>query len=170
MNYALPIALLMVSFALIVVEVFIPSFGALTIMAIAALVGAVLLGFEESTTLGWSLVGTSVLGVPIVLVLSFKVFPGTPLGKHMILSGPKSHPEPATRSDRTDLVGREGVARSALRPSGTADFDGERLDVVTRGELVDAGCRIRVIENRGNRIVVRAIETPSAAAEEEELR
>jgi membrane-bound serine protease (ClpP class) len=89
----------------------------------------------------------------------------------MILSAPESHPQPATRSHREDLVGREGVARSQLRPSGTADFDGERLDVVTRGELVDAGSRIRVIENRGNRIVVRAVEPPPADTEdEEELR
>jgi len=171
MNYALPIALLVISFALIVIEVFLPSFGALTLMAIGALVGAIVLGFGENATLGWILVGTSVVGVPTLIVISFKVFPNTSLGRHMILSAPASHPKPATRSDRESLIGREGIARTQLRPSGTADFDGERLDVLTRGELLDAGSRIRIIENKGNRIVVRAVETPPAETdEEEELR
>ena len=171
MNYALPIGLLVISFGLIVIEVFIPSFGALTLMAIGALVGSIVLGFGESTMLGWILVGTAAVGVPTVLVVSFRVFPATSLGKHMILSAPTSHPKPATRSDRSELVGREGIARTQLRPSGTADIEGERLDVVTRGEMVDAGSRIRILENRGNRIVVRAVDTPPAeASEEEELR
>jgi len=171
MNYAVPIALLIISFGLIVIEVFIPSFGALTLMAIGTLVGSIILGFGENATLGWILVGTSAVGVPTLLVISFRVFPKTSLGKHMILSAPASHPEPATRSNRQDLVGRTGIARTQLRPSGTAEVDGERLDVVTRGEMVDAGSRIRILENRGNRIVVRAVETPPAETdEEEELR
>jgi membrane-bound serine protease (ClpP class) len=170
MNYALPIGLLLLSFLLIVIEIFVPSFGAISLLAVASLVGSIVLAFAESETFGWALIGTSAVGIPVLLVISFKVFPSTPLGKHMILGAPKRHPEPATRSNRTDLVGREGIARSQLRPSGTADLDGERVDVVTRGELVDAGSRIRVIENRGNRIVVKAIETKSKETDEEELR
>ncbi|MEN8149001.1 MAG: NfeD family protein [Planctomycetota bacterium] len=170
MSYAIPIGLLTLSFALAIIEVFIPSFGALAIMSLSSLVGAIWFGFQEGPVLGWTLAGTAAVGMPTLLVMSFKIFPKTKLGKHMILSAPESHPEPATRSDRTDLVGKEGVARSALRPSGTAEFDGERLDVVTRGELVDTGTRIRIIENRGNRIVVRAVDSPPSEAETEQER
>jgi len=168
MSYALPIGLLTLSFGLAIIEVFIPTFGALAIMSLTALVGAIYFGFQQDPILGWSLAGLAAVGMPTLIVVSFKIFPKTKMGKHMILSAPESHPAPATRSDRTDLVGREGVARSALRPSGTAEFDGERLDVVTRGELVDAGIPIRIIENRGNRIIVRAVETPPAESETEQ--
>ena len=82
----------------------------------------------------------------------------------------RRRPEPATRSDRQELVGQEGVAKSRLRPSGTAEFAGERLDVVTRGEMVEPGDRIVIIENQGNRIVVRKVEETTGETKEEKLR
>ena len=56
-----------------------------------------------------------------------------------------------------ELVGTEGVALSPLRPSGIARLAGKRYDVVTRGEMLDRGARVKVIEVSGNRIVVREI-------------
>jgi len=170
MEYALPITLLVVSLGLIVIEVFVPSFGVLTLGAVGCLIGAVWMAFQETSGFGWSLVGVAAVGVPIVLVVSFKLFPNTPLGKHMILAGPKSRKAAPARSGRSDLVGKLGRASSDLRPSGTAKFDGERLDVVTRGELIEAGSEIEVIENRGNRIIVKMTAAPEPEEEEEELR
>lgn len=57
---------------------------------------------------------------------------------------------------RSDLVGREGTASTDLRPSGTASFDGERLDVVTEGDFIKAGTVVRVIQSDGYRHVVRS--------------
>jgi membrane-bound serine protease (ClpP class) len=58
------------------------------------------------------------------------------------------------------LVGAEGVASSPLRPTGVVRLGPEhgerRIDVVTRGEMIDAGTRVEVIEVDGNRVVVRA--------------
>ena len=44
----------------------------------------------------------------------------------------------AVEKRRSAWVGRRGVAWSALRPSGTADFGGERLSVVAEGEFIAA--------------------------------
>lgn len=52
------------------------------------------------------------------------------------------------------LVGTEGLAESLLRPSGIARLNDRRYDVVTRGEMIEKGARIKVIEVSGNRIVV----------------
>lgn len=58
---------------------------------------------------------------------------------------------------RRDLVGRQGLASTDLRPAGTASFDGERLDVVTEGEFLQAGTPIKVIQSDGYRHVVRGV-------------
>ena len=44
---------------------------------------------------------------------------------------------------------------SPLRPSGIADVEGERVDVVSDGEFIEAGAQIVVSRVDGNRIVVR---------------
>jgi membrane-bound serine protease (ClpP class) len=44
-----------------------------------------------------------------------------------------------------------------LRPAGTADFDGERIPVVTEGDHVTAGRTVEVVAVEGNRIVVRPV-------------
>jgi membrane-bound ClpP family serine protease len=54
------------------------------------------------------------------------------------------------------LVGKTGVARAALRPSGIADIEGERVDVVAEDGLwVDAGNKIQVVRITTNSVVVR---------------
>ena len=52
------------------------------------------------------------------------------------------------------LVFTLGVALSALRPAGFARIDGKKVDVVTRGDMLPAGCPIVVLEVGGNRVVV----------------
>jgi membrane-bound serine protease (ClpP class) len=60
---------------------------------------------------------------------------------------------------RPELVGTAGVTMTDLRPSGTATFNGERMDVVTEGEFVKAGTAVTVIRSDGYRHVVRATTT-----------
>ena len=53
------------------------------------------------------------------------------------------------------LTGASGVAISDLRPSGTVDIRGRRVDVVTHGEYIMAGEAITVAKDDGYRRVVR---------------
>jgi membrane-bound serine protease (ClpP class) len=57
-----------------------------------------------------------------------------------------------------DLVGREGQTLTELHPSGIVVIDGSRFDVVTAGESVRRGERIRVMKVEGMRIVVKSIQ------------
>ena len=54
------------------------------------------------------------------------------------------------------FLGKTGTALSPLRPAGSIDCGGSRLDVVTRGEFIDKGASVVVIEVVGSRIVVKA--------------
>lgn len=51
-------------------------------------------------------------------------------------------------------VGQQGVAVSVLRPTGTADFDGKRVEVQSLGEMIDVGRKIVIVEIKGNEIFV----------------
>lgn len=59
--------------------------------------------------------------------------------------------------DYTGYLGHAGTALTTLRPSGMADFDGARLDVVTEGEFLKQGTPIEVFLVQGSRVVVRPI-------------
>lgn len=65
---------------------------------------------------------------------------------------------------RLDLVGKQGIAVSELRPVGVADIAGERLDVTTEGEWVPAGTPVSIVKAEAMRIVVRQL--PQLTAQE----
>ncbi len=62
---------------------------------------------------------------------------------------------PRTPDDTPSLIGMMGVALGDLRPSGFADIEGLRVDVVTRGDYIGAGEQVEVIADEGYRRVVR---------------
>jgi membrane-bound serine protease (ClpP class) len=53
------------------------------------------------------------------------------------------------------LLGRVGVARSKMLPSGAVEIDGQMIDAVTRGQAIEPGTYVVVCEVRANRVVVR---------------
>jgi membrane-bound serine protease (ClpP class) len=53
------------------------------------------------------------------------------------------------------LVGRSGVADTALRPTGKVLVDGRRLDVVSDGDFVEPGTSVTVVSVDGSRIIVQ---------------
>ena len=56
------------------------------------------------------------------------------------------------------LVGKEGVAFTPLRPSGTGVIDGRRVNVAADGEYIEKDSPIKVVEVEGNRVVVRKVD------------
>lgn len=56
-------------------------------------------------------------------------------------------------------VGRQGEVLSPLRPAGKAKFDDAIVDVVAVAEFIEKGVKVEIIEIRGNRVVVRPVET-----------
>lgn len=81
--------------------------------------------------------------------------------KHLILQSTLVRDE-ATEA-LTTLLGKPGVALSALGPSGSAEIDGREMSVVTNGEYVEPGAPVTVTDVHGNRVVVR----PREAVEKE---
>ncbi len=57
--------------------------------------------------------------------------------------------------NRLDLIGREALTATPLRPSGAVVLDGERIDVVSEGNYIDRGKDVIIVKVEGSRIVVR---------------
>ncbi len=62
----------------------------------------------------------------------------------------------ADQNEGEDLLDKIGVCLTDLRPAGTVELEGRRLDVITSGDYVDLGRTVRIVEVRGNRVVVEA--------------
>ena len=60
--------------------------------------------------------------------------------------------------DNEIYIGREGYTLTPLRPAGSVKIDEERVDVVSEGDFVDVGVKVKVIGVDGTRIIVRTIE------------
>ena len=99
------------------------------------------------------LIASAVL-VPIVMTFGIKLFPSTPMGKKLMAKGYSF--EDGTAVDRRDegLTGKNGIVEAPLRPAGIARIGDRRVDVVSRGELIERGESVIVVEVSGNRVVV----------------
>ncbi|MCP4250069.1 MAG: hypothetical protein GY778_23755 [bacterium] len=167
--WAIAILLFLAGVVLGIAEIFIPSAGILVIMSLASFIGAIVFAFEHSPY--WGII--FVLAAPVVMVVAvikgFKIFPKTPFGRRMILARPDEASEAeavdsaghesrsAEASQDGQLVGSEGTARTELRPSGSAEIAGRRYNVVTEGDFLGEGAKVRVIAVRGNHIVVEEV-------------
>jgi membrane-bound serine protease (ClpP class) len=86
------------------------------------------------------------------------------MGKRLFLSTPQDDEKAAQMPVHLELEalrGRFGKAVSALRPSGIADFDGWRVDVITEGLMVDPGQWVRCMDVKAGKVVVRPMEKPN---------
>ena len=148
------VLLLILGLGLIVAEIFFPSFGILAVLATAAIVGSLVMAFQESNAAGVRFLIATVLLVPVVIMLGFKLFPKSPFGKRMVAGGLSFASQASLDQRDLGLVGQDGTVEADCRPAGMARLDGRRVDVVTRGEWIEAGARVRVVEVQGNRVVV----------------
>ena len=142
---------------LLFVEAVVPGFGVFGLAGITAMIISIYLA---SATDPQALRSLMVAVVATVLL-------GAVLGRYALKKGlwtRLSLPASLTTEEgyvptaiRRDLVGREGVALTPLRPSGLANIEGERIDVVTEGGYALAGAGVRVTKVEGGRVVVRVI-------------
>lgn len=152
--------------ALILAEVLVPSMGLLGISAAACLIGSIVWAFNVSTDLGMNLLLAGGVLVPGAILLALRMLPRSPLTRRLTATGFSFEDGAAVDARDRDLLGRRGVVEATLRPAGVARIEGRRVDVVSRGQRIDAGTPIEVVELRGNRVVVAPVdaETPSPSA------
>ena len=158
--------LVAVGVVLLALEIFvIPGFGIAAILGIVAILAGLTLSLvgagdtSEFVLMATARVVFSLLTALILSLVLLRFLPRLPFGRRMILeTGLGSGHEHGSAPDSDQRwLGKKGRAASPLRPSGIAEIEGKRLDVVSEGELIDADQIVEVSHVDGNRIVVRRI-------------
>ncbi|TVY00531.1 NfeD family protein [Cohnella terricola] len=147
----------LIGIGMLVLEVFLPSFGILGILGIAALITGITMGAYDTGNALRSL-GIAVLVAAVVVVAFAYIFRKKGVWNRFILkeqlTADKGY---VPQEPRQHWVGQTGLAVSMLRPSGVAEIGGQRLDVITSGEFVEAGKAVQVVSVDGTRILVKEI-------------
>jgi len=165
------VLLLALGAGLIVLEVFFPSAGVLSFLAVCAVLGAIVLGFMEGPLFGFAILASTVVGLPALVVLAFKYWPKTPIGRRVLLLSPRSEdvlPRDPKMERLKGMIGRVAVAKCKMLPGGAIILDDRTVDAVSEGMPVEEGQKVRILEVRGNRVVVRPLdeEEPSQTSED----
>jgi membrane-bound serine protease (ClpP class) len=152
LNVTAVITLLVVGILLMLIETVLPGMVA-GLIGFGCMVAAVVVAYQEFGNTG----GTVTLFIALAMMLAaailwLRYFPHSRLGRLFVAKESIGK----LGVEQPDLVGRQGVALTTLRPSGTAEVDGQRLDVVTEGGMIEAGTEIRIVAVEGARVIVRA--------------
>ncbi|MFC0522563.1 nodulation protein NfeD [Pontibacillus salicampi] len=141
----------------IILELFVPG-GILGIIGVGAVIGSLFMATDDAGYMAMS-IGIALMVAIIASILLFK-FMGFERGfmKNIILNDATSTDKGYVSSkNRLELIGLEGTTLTPLRPSGTGEFDGERIDIVTEGGFIASGKAVKVIQAEGTRVIVREI-------------
>jgi membrane-bound serine protease (ClpP class) len=101
----------------------------------------------------------SFLGAALVVVLLSRLLPKTSIYGQMISSSASGVTSVTQQTVlQAGRVGQVGVAVSILRPGGKAQFGDAILDVMTQGELLDAGTQVRILRHSASEAVVERVD------------
>ncbi|MGP4107228.1 NfeD family protein [Virgibacillus sp. L01] len=151
------IILLILGLVLIIAEFFVPG-GIVGLLGVGSVVGSLLISGQDIGHMSMS-IGIAFIVAIIAAIILFKSM-GMEKGffRHIILKDQTSTELGYVSSvNRLELIGLEGVTVTQLRPSGTAIFDDERLDVVSEGGFIQSNKPVKVVKVEGVRVVVREV-------------
>ena len=145
---------------LLVLEAFMPGFGVAGISGIVVEIIAIALTWMTHgsiAALGMLLIILSVIAIAISM--SLRSATNGRLSKSRLILRETENNEAGYRSaeDMEVFLGREGQTTTVLRPTGMAEFDGVRLNVVSEGEFIPSGTAVRIVRIEGSRILVRPV-------------
>ena len=147
----------LVGFALLITEAFMPGFGVAGITGIVLEIIAVYIAWAYHGTV-FALILTAVILVAVgtAIYLSYRSIMRGRLSRSALVLKDEEIPVPAKAAET--LAGyrnREGTAVSALRPGGTVEIDGTKVNAASSGDLIEKGAKVLVLGAEGDHVIVR---------------
>ncbi len=157
---------------LLVVEIFIlPGFGVAGIIGVTFIVGSLTLSLIANDFFNFSMAGADnllyallrITSIMIVAVIT-SIFLGDRFLKSRIsrsivltdtLEDAKSFNDSVTTLN--SYIGATGTAMTDLRPAGSVEINSIRHDSISDGDFISRNDKVKVIEIRGNYLVVRKV-------------
>lgn len=149
------LVLFTIALLFLVIELFSPGFGVMGILGAVSFVAAVIsAAFDPVFGLFSVMIAFVITGIGVIIAI--KVFGARGRWKKLVLEDVQKNQKGYVANQvKGELLGKEGVAVTPLRPAGIAQIDGKRHDVVSEGRMIPAGTTVQVVQVRGVRVVVR---------------
>ncbi|HQY87858.1 MAG TPA: hypothetical protein PK402_04315 [Tepidisphaeraceae bacterium] len=144
--------LLIVGVALILLDLFVPSGGALSVFGSLSILGAIGVTFTINKWLGLGSLAAGILMMPFALKLGLEFWQRTPIGKRVTLTAttlPIEH-EPIR-------IGDVGRAVSELKPMGEIEIGLITVQAKSGGAVIRPGTSVQVVEWQDGVATVRAV-------------
>lgn len=151
MEWFIVISLLALGLLLIVVEViFVPGTTVVGFFGFGMMLAGAFLGFRYfGNDIGWIIVGASAVSSAVIFIWIFRA---KPWQQFALTTAMRSKVNEGIHEGLQ--AGDEGIATSALRPSGKAELGGRIVEVTTQGSYLESGTRIRIIKISPYQILV----------------
>ena len=158
---AVAFALIGCGVVLLVAEFFLPTGGVVVVGAIAAFAVAVGVVFNYGTTSEGIATSIAVsVGLPVAGAVMFYGWQRLSLQPHIAADGGAANGDDPFIAGLAKLRGRYGRTVSAMRPAGTVEIEGRRVDAMSEGRMIDADVWVRCVDVRGGTVVVRQADAP----------
>jgi membrane-bound serine protease (ClpP class) len=154
----------------LLLEAFIPSGGFLAILAAGCAIGSIVTTFMFNDMLGFAVMIGYVLLTPMGLYWGVRLWKNSSLGRHWILGAEnegidENAPNPGAERMRIEKltsiknhIGQTGVTDSLLRPVGFVMIEGQRIDAIAEGDMIESNRNVLVVDAYDNQLKVREID------------
>ena len=147
-----------VGILMLLLEIFIPSHGVLTIAGLGFLITAIVNTFQTGGRVaGLVSIAACMIFLPMFTYFSIKYWPHTPIGKRIAPPNPRLTAEDTSIpvEELQALVGQSGTCTSPLRPVGSCDFHGKRVSCISEYGLIESGTLVEGLRIKGANLAVR---------------
>lgn len=133
--------LLIIGVALIVLDLFVPSAGALSILGVLSILGAIGFTFTINKWIGLVSLAAAILIAPVAIKIGIEFWQRTPIGRRVTLLATTPTPE-----HEPVRVGDMGRAVSELRPMGEIEIGMITVQAKSGGDIIRPGTQVQVVE------------------------
>jgi len=147
-----------VATVLLIAEIFVPSHCVLTIAGIGFLILAIVKTFDFGNTAGVVSVLATLVLLPTFAVTAVKVWPHTWIGRMIAPPNPVYTPKDlgADVEEIKLLIGKYGRSLTPLRPVGTCEFAGRRIQCVAESGMIARDVKVVAVGMKGRDLQVAA--------------
>ncbi len=164
-NYlTIALVLMALGVALLGAEILVPTGGILVVGSLVFFALAVGLIMRYGTPVE-AVVALGALAVGLPAAGFVAVAAWRRLSLDSALDAEPTDAQAAATASTDALKGRTGKTVSPLRPSGSVEFDGKRVDAMTEGMMLDAGVWVKCVDVKRGQVIVRRMETPPDVSE-----
>lgn len=154
-SLVIPIILVVLGFVFIGIEMLAPGFSAPGLAGIICLITGI---FLIADTFVEGVIVTIIILILLVIMFAtiLRVLSKGKLKSAIILKEEQKKDKGYVSADSLSyLLGKRGVAITDLRPTGTANFDGIDMDVISEGKFVTKDSKLIIFKVQGSKLIVK---------------